>query len=143
MTWMHRVSAIVLCAAVAYVQLRVPFPAGPAAIAVTVTWITVAVFVTLRLFQLKTVDVDGDDLVISNFGPETRVPLKDVAKISGSRGGKGAIKLTFRNPTEVGTRIYFRPPRYFGLLLPWQPHPLVTELKQLCGLTTKPDVGRE
>ena len=143
MTWMHRVSALVLCAAVAYVQLRVPFPAGPVAIAVTVIWITTAVFVTLRLFQLKTVDIDGDDLVISNFGPETRVPLKDVAKISGSRGGKGAIKLTFRNPTDAGQRIYFRPPRYFGLLLPWQPHPLVNELKQLCGLATPADIGRE
>jgi hypothetical protein len=143
MTWMHRISAIVLIAGASYLQLHVPFPAGPIAIAVTVTWLTLAVFVTLRLFQLKTVDIDGDDLVISNFGPETRVPLKEVAKISGSRGGKGAIKLTFRNPTDAGQRIYFRPPRYFGLLLPWQPHPLVNELKQLCGLTAKPDVGGE
>ncbi len=132
-----------LCTLVAYVQLRVPFPAGPVAIAVTVLWITVAVFVTIQLFQLKTVDIDGNDLVISNFGPEVRVPLAEVSKISGSRGGKGAIKVTFRNPTDVGERIYFRPPRYYGLLLPWQPHPLVNELKQLCGLTTPPDIGHE
>ncbi len=134
MTWSHRVSAIVLCAIVTYALLRVPFPAGPTAIAVTVIWIALAVFVTIRLFQLKTVDIDGTDLVISNFGPEVRVPLAEVNKISGARGGKGAIKLTFRNPTEVGERIYFRPPRYYGLLLPWQPHPLVNELRQLAGL---------
>jgi hypothetical protein len=135
MTWMHRASAILLIAGASYLQLHVPFPAGPLAIAVTVTWLALAVFVLIRLFQLKTVDIDGADLVISNFGPEVRVPLTEVAKVSGARGGKGAIKVVFRNPTDAGQRIYFRPPRYFGLLLPWQSHPLVKELRQLCGLT--------
>jgi hypothetical protein len=102
-----------------------------------------AMVFTLRAFDLKKVELEGADLIISNFGREARVPLSAVSSVKGGRGGKTAIKIEFRTDTEFGSSIRFTPLPPIGIMWPWTPHPLVNQLRQLCGLTTPPDKDRE
>jgi hypothetical protein len=96
------------------------------------------VYACVMTFRLKTVELDGDDLIVSNFGEQARIPLSAVAAVKGGRGGKNPIKLEFRIATDFGEAIRFQPPQQRSVLWPWQQHPLVAELKSLCKLDTHP-----
>lgn len=74
-----------------------------AAIALVVMWWT--------LGRLMRVELDDDELIISNYRTEIRVPLSNVAKIGGpSRSNPPRYTLTFEEPTDLGRTIAFIPP---------------------------------
>jgi hypothetical protein len=101
------------------------------------------VYAALNAWRLKTVAVSRCDLVISHFGRTVTVPAIQVSEITGGRG-RTPITLYFYEPIEFGDSIEFMPPEHdFALVWPPEPHPLVNELRQLCGLPALPDVGHE
>ena len=74
-----------------------------AVIAIAVMW--------WALGRLMRVELDDDDLIISNYRTEIRVPLANVAKIGGpSRSNPPRYTLTFEEPTDLGRSIAFIPP---------------------------------
>jgi hypothetical protein len=80
--------------------------------------------------RLKKVALDGDRLIISEFGREIEVPLRDVERVTGSiLMNPELIWLRFRRPTEFGTKIVFMPTTRF--LGGYSRHPLVEELRTL------------
>jgi len=91
----------------------------------------VAIYLCVRNFRLKTVELDGNDLLISYFSQQIRVPLSTVSEVRGGRGGKSPIKIIFRTDTDFGQSIEFLPPHVYSMMWPWTPHPLVMELREL------------
>jgi hypothetical protein len=89
----------------------------------------------IQAFRLKTVELDGNDLLISNFGEPIRVPLDTVSAVKGGLGGRNPIKLEFRIATDLGESIRFMPMPVS--LWPWQRHPLVKELRDLAKLSAE------
>lgn len=77
---------------------------------------TVAVVWFLRqLFgPLKTVQIDGELLVISDGLRTIRIPAAQIAGIAANRWRTRRITIGFREPTEFGTAIVFLP-RGLGL----------------------------
>jgi hypothetical protein len=129
---------IIMCGAVAFAGSR----GGPPIYAPIALFGCALLYGVVKAFRLKTVEVEGDQLVISNFGRKITVPAVQVSEITGGRN-RVPIKLHFYKPTEFGNSIEFMPPEPLVLLWPTEPHPLVNELRQLCGLPALPDVGRE
>ena len=77
--------------------------AGVAVIAIVVMWWT--------LGRLMRVELDEDELIISNYRTEIRVPLSNVVKISGpSLSNPPRYTLTFEEPTDLGRTVAFIPP---------------------------------
>lgn len=80
-----------------------------AVIAIAVMWWT--------LGRLMRVELDEDELIISNYRTEIRVPLSNVAKIAGpSRTNPPRYTLTFEEPTDLGRTIAFIPPIAWTLM---------------------------
>ena len=74
-----------------------------AVIAIAVMW--------WALGRLMRVELDDDELIISNYRTEIRVPLSNVAKIGGqSLSNPPRYTLTFEEPTDLGRTIAFIPP---------------------------------
>jgi hypothetical protein len=97
-------------------------------------WLVVAVVVALTaitsgwLVSIKQVRLDGDDLLVSNFRDEVRVPLREIVRVEASRfTNPDRIRLHLRFETPFGARITFLPP------LRWKPgfspHPLAQQLQ--------------
>jgi hypothetical protein len=136
-TWAHRVSAILGIALAVFLFPSMALPAGSSIKLLFALWVIFFLYGCIQTFRLKTVELDGDHLLISNFGDQARVPLTAISAVKGGRGGRNPIQLEFRIATEFGESIKFRAPRRRSLW-PWQQHPLVTELKTLCKLDTQP-----
>jgi len=87
-------------------------------------WILMAVTAVIAialmwwaLGRLMRVELDEDELVISNYRNEIRVPLANVTKIGGpSRSNPPRYTLTFDEPTELGRTIAFIPPIAWTLM---------------------------
>jgi hypothetical protein len=92
-------------------------------------------YACIQAFRLKTVEPDGNDLLISNLGEPTRVPLGTVAAVKGWLGGKNPMKLEFRVATDLGEWIRFIPMPVS--LWPWQSRALVKELQDLLKLSAE------
>ena len=74
-----------------------------AVIAIAVMW--------WALGRLMRVELDDDELIISNYRTEIRVALSHVAKIGGpSLSNPPRYTLTFEEPTDLGRTIAFIPP---------------------------------
>ncbi len=74
-----------------------------AVIAIAVMW--------WALGRLMRVELDDDELIVSNYRTEIRVPLANVAKIGGpSRSNPPRYTLTFEEPTDLGRTVAFIPP---------------------------------
>ena len=82
-------------------------------------------------WRLKKVDIDESSLYISNFRIAIQVPLRSIESVSGSALiSPELVWITFRRPTEFGSKIVFVPEmRFFFTGL--SPHPIVKELRQL------------
>jgi hypothetical protein len=136
-TWVHRIGSIIALAFAVFFVLRVPLPAENSFKLFVALWFTIFVYAAYRAFRLKTVELEGEELLISNFGEQIRVPLNTVAAVKGGLGGKNPIKLQFRIATDFGESITFVPPQRRSMW-PWQRHPLVKELQGLCKLGDGP-----
>lgn len=81
-------------------------------------WILIAVAAVIAiavmwwaLGRLMRVELDEDELIISNYRTEIRVPLSHVARITGpSLSNPPRYTLTFDEPTDLGRTIAFIPP---------------------------------
>ena len=135
-TWVHRIGSIIALAFAVFVVLRLPLPGENSFKLVMALWFTIFLYAAYRAFRLKTVELEGEDLLISNFGEQIRAPLNTVAAVRGGLGGKNPIKLQFRIATDFGESITFVPPQRRSMW-PWQRHPLVKELQELCRLDVR------
>jgi|SRR5580658_3176168 hypothetical protein len=135
-TWVHRIVPIGGMALALFVVLRVPLPANNSFRLLLALWFAIFLYAAYRAFGLKTVELDGGDLLVSNFGESIRVPLDTVSAVKGGLGGKNPIKLEFRVATDFGESIRFLP-RQRSMWV-WQRHPLVKELEDLCKLGDRP-----
>lgn len=87
-------------------------------------------FLYWACMRLKVVKLEGSDLIISNYLRTVRVPLRDVESVSASLFmNPELIWITFRQPTDFGSKIVFMPPPrfHFGLTR----HPMAAELQAL------------
>jgi hypothetical protein len=132
-TWAHRIGSVIALAFAVFVVLRLPMPAGNSFKLMLALWFAIFLYGAYRAFRLKTVELEGEELLISNFGEQIRVPLNTVAAVKGGLGGKNPIKLQFRIATDFGESITFVPPQRRSMW-PWQRHPLVKELQDLSRL---------
>jgi hypothetical protein len=90
----------------------------------------------MPIFRLKKVALDGTLLIISTGGGDLRVPLADVARISYGRWyHPGRVTLVFTRDLGFGNSVTFLP--RLRILLPWQEHPLVSELRELTKAATR------
>jgi hypothetical protein len=96
-------------------------------------WIVGTVFLYLICGRIKKVQIDGNQVVVSNYFSSDVLNLSEIISVSGS------IFLTpelvwfkLRVPIKYGQSIIFIPPfRFFG---GFSKHPMVKELKSLCNL---------
>jgi hypothetical protein len=89
--------------------------------AVGMIWWTVA--------PLKRLELDDNELLISDYRVEIRVPLTSVASISGpSKTNPQLYTVTFEDSTEFGARIAFLPPMDYSFMHLGEPQE-VTELR--------------
>ncbi len=87
-------------------------------------WILMAVAAVIALAvmwwalgRLMRVELDEDELIISNYRTEIRVPLANVAKITGpSLSNPPRYTLTFEEPTDLGRTVRFIPPITWTLM---------------------------
>lgn len=89
-------------------------------------------FVFRLVVQIKYVDLDGSELVVTGYTKTIRIPLKDVERVWGSlqirRSVMAAlIRIETRIPTVFGNRIVFMPTVRIG----YGEHPIVQELTEL------------
>jgi hypothetical protein len=79
-------------------------------------------------FRLKRVEIDDDNLYISNYVSEDEVPLRNVSDISESRlMNPRPITIRFHAQTEFGDRIVFlAKQRWLDFF--WKQHPVVDEI---------------
>ncbi|MBA4071681.1 MAG: hypothetical protein C0497_07575 [Gemmatimonas sp.] len=73
--------------------------------------VVVATILWWALRRLMRVELDDDELIISNYRTEIRVPLSNVARIGGpSWSSPPRYTLTFEEPTDLGRTVAFIPP---------------------------------
>ncbi|MHB8837987.1 MAG: hypothetical protein ACYC7F_03445 [Gemmatimonadaceae bacterium] len=85
------------------------FMLAVAGVVATIMWWTVG--------NLTRIELDDDDLVISNYRTEIRVPLAEIEKISGpSMSNPQRYTITFAEATELGRRVTFMPPMVWSLM---------------------------
>jgi len=93
---------------------------------VIVIWI-IAIINSVNLRGVKKVSADGSAIYVSNYIREIRIPLDQISDVSGNN----YVTISFRQPTCFGNSILFiAPARLFSST----PHPVVAELRELCGL---------
>ena len=103
---------------------------GNPALVFLIAWLAGTMFLYLWGGRLKTVALDGQDLVISNYIKSVRVPLRYIERVSGSRLIVPELAfITFKLPTEFGTRIQFMP--HIRGTLGFTDNPIVAELNTL------------
>ncbi len=105
----------------------------------TLLGIPFGVWLTVRAYRLKTVEIEGSELVISNLGREARVPFIKVMMV---RGIGNEMMIKFCEETIFGGQIRFLPYNPWNLTWPFTEHPLAAELRQLCGLPPDPNAPR-
>jgi hypothetical protein len=83
--------------------------------------LTIAVFAGVIVWwtvkSLVRIELDDDELVMSNYRSEIHVPLANIASIGGpSSTNPQRYTLTFEESTEFGRRVSFLPPMQWSLM---------------------------
>lgn len=85
---------------------------------------------------IKKVEVATNFLYITDFKNTIRIPLSEIVQVTENEWIPGRLVwIHFRHPTEFGKKIMFIPA--IRGVLPFQPHPIVFELKSLAGMERK------
>jgi hypothetical protein len=80
--------------------------------------------------RLKRVELDGDELVVSNYLQTVRVPLRHIESVGGSiLISPQLVSVRLRVVSDLGDRIIFMPP--IRLTGGFSRHPMVEELRAL------------
>lgn len=91
---------------------------------------TVITLLILRWsFNLKRVQIDENNLYVSNFRQELIIPLKQVEEVKQNllqRGNMDTITITLKNECEWGKKFTFIPPMRFWSI---GTHPLASEIQ--------------
>jgi len=99
----------------------------------SLAWIVGSAFFIRDAIRIKTVAINGDDLVIKDFRKTINVPLRSIISISETHlVNPKTIKLTFYPATEFGETIVFIPNKI--LHNPFNVHPTVKRLRELANL---------
>ena len=87
-------------------------------------------FIGCLCFPLKSIKIEGSDLVISNYIRTIRVPTKLISNVTESvMINTHPVWIHFQKPTEFGSKVMFMPAvRMFAF---FSSHPVVAELKTL------------
>lgn len=102
-----------------------------AVLVLAILWVTVV--------PLKKVALDGDELLVSNFQYEIRVPLSRVKAIDGpSFTNPKTYTITFDSPTEFGDAVMFLPPPTWTLIRRGDPAAVVELRGAWNAVRTKP-----
>jgi hypothetical protein len=113
-------------------QLRLPDGFAPEYgwMFVVLVGMVVALSIWWAVAPLKRIDLDGDDLVISNCLTDLRVPLSAIEAISGpSATNPKRYTVTFVEPTEFGRTFTFMPPMVWSMN-PWAEAEEIGELRR-------------
>ena len=98
-------------------------------VAMLAMFVLVAGIMWFTMAPLKKVELSGDQLIISDYRTEIRVPLEQVEKVDGrSITNPKRYTITFREPTDFGRRIVFLEPMAWTLL-PWHECVEIAELR--------------
>ena len=97
-------------------------------------WIAGSVFIWWGCARLKKVQISNDEIIVSNFLKEIRIPFNEIIDVTENRWiNIHPITIHLRSDTCFGSRIMFMPTRrLFG----WGAHPIVGELRGLAKLTS-------
>ena len=92
-------------------------------------WIAGSVFLAWGCFPLKRVQIDGSELLISNYRKTIRVQISQLQDVTENLlSNIHPVWIHFKTTTEFGNRIMFMPTVTF---LIFSSHPIVSELKTL------------
>jgi hypothetical protein len=93
-----------------------------------IVWISGTLYLW-TCFTLKQIQIDGTDLVISNFFKIIRIPLNQICDVTENIFiNIHPVWIHFRNTTKFGSKIKFMPKVTFKIFCS---HPIVSELKEL------------
>jgi len=94
-------------------------------------WIVGTLFLYWECARLKYVEVDANNIYISNFFKTIKVPLQEIERISeNSFINIHPIWISFKSPTDFGRKIMFMPKFSFRASF-FCPHPIAKELCEL------------
>ena len=97
-------------------------------------WLVGSACVLWFTAPLKLVSVEGDDLIVSNYAKEWRVPLTNISAVTQNRWiNLRPITIHFREETPFGQTAVFMPPARWRVLF-WNEDPEVDELRRRAGL---------
>jgi hypothetical protein len=95
-----------------------------------IIWLVGSGFILWIALRLKTVTLNGNALIIKNYGQEDTVQLSSINGISETRLiNPKMIKLSFYPPCVFGEKVFFIPKSKF--YNPFGQHPIVKQLKEL------------
>jgi hypothetical protein len=95
-----------------------------------IAWLVGSGSILWFALRLKTVTLNGDRLIIKNYGQEDTIPLSSINGISGTRFiNPKTIKLNLYPPCVFGEKVVFIPKTSF--YNPFGQHPIVKQLKEL------------
>ena len=93
-------------------------------------WIVGSVALYWFFGRLKRVILTDDALLISDYGTEIEISLRDVQSVSGSLFIRPELAwIRFRRPTDFGTKVVFMPKTRFSS--GFSKHPIVKELQSI------------
>jgi hypothetical protein len=95
---------------------------------VTLMAIGATIFFCWYGVRLKQVRIDGDKMYVAGFFKEISIPLTNINSVSEFHGGSPVI-LRLKEKSEFGRTILFA--AKWQLVLPWEHHPILDELRQL------------
>lgn len=100
-------------------------------------WIAGSTFIVWFSARIKRVEMDRDNLYVSNYFSEIAVPYGQVMEVSENRWVSGhPVTLRLRTQSAFGRAITFLPrARMFGF---FSPHPIVGELRGLAEIAEAP-----
>jgi len=99
-------------------------------------WIVGTVFLLWYSRRLKSVWLEGDRLIVTDYQSEENIPLQQIKEVIETRlWNPKLIKIRFRRPTRWGDQIVFIAPMSLKITL--VNHPIVIELRERASKATK------
>ena len=94
-----------------------------------IMWLAGASFIIWLSRRIKHVEIDENDLYVSDYFSDVTIPLTEISRITESRWtSPKTVTIHLRHHTPAGSKIVFLPKHRFA----WQiSHPIVAELNEI------------